>query len=113
MLRGAPFIVNSNSPKADPATRKLIRSYVMRGRTRKKRVAHDEIQSMITWRTATSRIQLPLAELREAIRAYTPLVPGRVGSDISCTGFVDEIEPFVFANLIKREWLVMFTVFDD
>ena len=94
------FIISSNVEKVDPATRKLIRSHVMRGK-RQKRGRTDEDKRTTSWATMAGRTQAVPVKLEEVIKAYAPLVPGRVGSDLSFVEFADEIEPSVVLNMTK------------
>lgn len=95
-----PFIISSNVEKADPATRKLIRSHVMRGK-KQKRGRPDKGQRTTSWGTMAGRTHSVRIKLEEVIEMYTPLVPGRVGSDLSFVEFADEIEPSMLLNMIK------------
>lgn len=92
------FIVSSNVEKADPATRKLIRSHVMRGK-KKKRGHPDKDQQAPSWGAVTSHTQGARLKLEEVIEGYTPLLPGRVGSDLSFVEFTDTIEPSMLLNI--------------
>ena len=95
-----PFITSSNVEKADPATRKLIRSHVMRGK-KKKGVRFDKGQRTTSLRRMAGRTQAARVKLEEVIEMYAPQVPGRVGSDLSFVEFADEIEPSIRLNMIK------------
>jgi hypothetical protein len=95
-----PFIVSSNIEKVDSATRKLIRSHVMRGK-KQKRGRPDKDQQVTSWGTMAGRIKAARVKLEEVIEIYTPLVPGRVGSDLSFIEFADEIERSILLNMTK------------
>ncbi|KAK9319510.1 hypothetical protein V1517DRAFT_332366 [Lipomyces orientalis] len=75
-----PFIVSLNVEKADPATRKLIRSHGRRGKNNK----------------GAAKVKL-----EEVMEMYTPLVVGHVGTDLSFVQFADEIEPSILLNITK------------
>lgn len=95
-----PFIVSSNVEKADPATRKLIRSHVMRG----KKQARDrpDKERRITSRDAVNkRTQPARVRLEEVIEMYRPQIPRRVGSDVSFIEVADHMEPSMFVNMVK------------
>jgi len=77
------FIVSSDDKKADPATRKLIRSHAMQGIKKKRR-----------------RFVGPVM-LDEESEKGTPALPCRVGSDLSFLNFADEIEPSIAWNIVK------------
>jgi hypothetical protein len=94
------FIVSSNLEKVDSATRKLIRSHVMRGKKREK--GHpDKDHRTMSQATMTGRIQVAPVSLEEVIQTYAPLVPGRVGSDLSFVEFADEVEPSMLLKMTK------------
>ncbi|RDW63274.1 hypothetical protein BP6252_10819 [Coleophoma cylindrospora] len=80
------FISSSDIKKADPATRKLIRSHVMRGR-KVKTSAPNKAQRMPIRRTTAARSPAVQVQLQELFDKYTQLVPGRVGSNFSCIDF--------------------------
>ncbi len=104
-----PFIISSNVEKADPATRKLIRSHVMRGKKQKKNRL-DRGQRMTSEGTMASRTQTAgRVKMEEVIEMYTPLVPARVGSDLSFVECADDIEPLVLLNMIKGSYLKLLT----
>jgi hypothetical protein len=95
-----PFIITSNMEKADPATRKLIRSHVMRGK-KQKRGRRDKGQQTTGGRTMSGRVQAERVKPEEVIEMYTPILPGRVGSDLSVVEFAAEIEPSILQNMIR------------
>jgi hypothetical protein len=95
-----PFIISSNVEKADPATRKLIRSHVMRGK-KQKRGRPDKGQRTTSWGKMTGRTPVTRVKLEEVIEMYMPIVPDRVGSDLSFVEFADEIEPLMLLNIIR------------
>ncbi len=97
---GMPFIVSSNAEKADPATRKLIRSHVMRGKKRK-RERPDRNRPAIGCGAIVGRAEDARIRLEDVIEAYTPLVPDRVGSDLSFVEFAEEIEVSMLLNMAK------------
>lgn len=94
------FIVSSNVEKVDPATRKLIRSHVMRGKKQKKGRPNEDKRTT-SWAAMIGRGQAAPVKLEEGIKAYVPLLPGRVGSDLSFVEFADEIEPSMVLNILK------------
>jgi hypothetical protein len=77
------FIVSSDIKKADPVTRKLIRSHAMQGIKKKRR--------------RFVMVQEPSSTLAHA----APALPRRIGSDLSLAEFADEIEPLVLLNIVK------------
>ncbi|KAH7420239.1 hypothetical protein BKA64DRAFT_562825 [Cadophora sp. MPI-SDFR-AT-0126] len=95
------FIVSSNVEKADPVTRKLIRSHVMRGKKTKKPHQHTLAQK-------------PLAcpiKLQDVVETCAAAIPGRVGSDLSFVVFADEVEPSLLLKMIKVSPTVMTVIF--
>jgi hypothetical protein len=95
-----PFIITSNMEKSDPATRKLIRSHVMRGK-KQKRGRRDKGQQTADGRIMPDRIQAGRVKPEEVIETYTPMLPGRIGSDLSVLEFAAEIEPLTLQNMIR------------
>ena len=76
----------------------------MRGK-KKKRGRHGQDQRTTGWAATAGRIQATPVNLEEMIKTYAPLVPGRVGSDLSFIEFADEVEPSTLLNLTKSLWL--------
>lgn len=91
-----PFIVSSGVEKADPTTRKLIRSHVMRGKKQKKRSTAGL--------APTYPIQRPQVELREVIDIYTSVQPGRLGTRVYFVDFPAEIEPAMMLKMAQGSW---------
>ena len=89
------FIVSSDVKKADPATRKLIKSHAMQGIKKKRRQFAKVLETPI----ALPRT-LPVM-LEETIETCAPALPGRIGSDLSFVEFADEIEPSILLNIVK------------
>ena len=85
-----PFIVTSNIDKVDPATRKLIRKHVMRGKKRKKtdRSGADSMQD--------HRL---LIMLQEVVDMYTILQPGCFGTYRYFVDFPDQVEPSILRSM--------------
>jgi hypothetical protein len=98
------FIVSSTTEKADPATRKLIRSHVMRGKKPKRSRPGGP-------RTANRVANRRPIKLEEFIETYAPLFPGRVGSDLSFVTFADEIEPWILSNMTAVSPVAMRVIF--
>jgi hypothetical protein len=91
------FIVSNNVDKVDPATRKLIRSHAMAGKRDKRRpLKRHEKKRENTARRSQTRPVKP-----EDVAAYPPLLPGRVGSDLSFVEFADEVEASLLMNIVK------------
>ena len=88
-----PFIVSSDIEKADPDTRRLIRSYVRRGRGKKRGTAGRRGRH-----SSEERVRLD-----QVVNMYTPSIPSRIGSDYSPIGFefADGIEPATLLNVAK------------
>ncbi|KAI0849159.1 hypothetical protein F5Y00DRAFT_253086 [Daldinia vernicosa] len=97
---GMPFIISSSIEKTDPATRKLIRSYARRGKTRKGvRPAVDQRPASRTTTVIRGRSE-PL-KLEEVVEVYTPLIPGRIGLNLYFVNFSDDVEPLTLFNMAK------------
>lgn len=101
------FIVSSTVEKADPATRNLIRSHVMRGK-KQKLSRDDEVNRRSSRARLTAghtQTQAAPVKWEEVIQTYaSPLsihIPGRVGSDLSFANFADDIEPILVANITR------------
>ncbi|KAI0138188.1 hypothetical protein F4776DRAFT_621013 [Hypoxylon sp. NC0597] len=105
-----PFIVSSNIEKADPATRKLIRSHARRGKTHK-RGRHTENHQAANMGTIARHTQIVRVELEDVVEFYTPLVPGRIGSDICFIEFPDEIDSSIVLNMAKVSSVAMKVIF--
>ena len=94
------FIVSSNAEKVNPATRKLIRSHAMRGKKQKKARPDDSKRKSYSATTA-GRTRTASIKVEEVITKFAPLLPGRVGSDLSFVEFADEIEQSTALNMVK------------
>lgn len=94
------FITSSNNEKVDPATRKLIRSHVMRGKKQKK-PRFDKSQRATSSGTAAGRAQASRVKLDELVQLYTPPAPLRVGSDLSFLENPSEVDPLILISTIK------------
>lgn len=103
-----PFIVSSNIDKVDPATRKLIRRHVMRGKERKKAdrpgaaglISVDSIQN----RNHSTR----MIRLQEVLDMYTLLQPGCSGTHRYFVDFPNEVEPSILWNMKQGAWRIGF-----
>ncbi|KAG9232231.1 hypothetical protein BJ875DRAFT_486285 [Amylocarpus encephaloides] len=96
-----PFIVSSNIEKVDPVTRKLIRSHVMRGKKQngvrqEKKKQRTTLATSADWRAPPKE-----EEIIEVIKLFAPMVPGRVGSDLSLVEFAADINPAILLNMAK------------
>ena len=100
-LARMPFIISSSVENADPATRKLIRSHVMRGK--KKKVVRPQKGKRKTGGGRVGGTQITRVRMEEVIDMYTPQIPGRVGSDLSFIEFSAELEPSMRLNMIKGQ----------
>ena len=90
-----PFIISTDKEKADPETRKLIRSHVMRGKNRVK-----------PKRKRRSVPQMGASEV-EALIANGPMwsssIPRLLCSKLSGIRFADEVEPDLIADAFSCE----------
>ncbi|KAF8847826.1 hypothetical protein BDZ45DRAFT_307962 [Acephala macrosclerotiorum] len=98
---GMHFIISTDVKKANPETRKLIRSHVMLGKNRTK--SSQAKRRKVT----TSRVrindhdQTASTPLDEVIDACRSAIPRRVSSDLSFTNFAVELEPATWGDIIK------------
>jgi hypothetical protein len=99
---GIHFITSSNIGKVDPATRKLIRSHVMRGK-KQKRPRLDKNQRATSWGTVIGRGQASRVKLEELVKLYTPPAPLRVGSDLSFLENASEVDPLILISTTKSQ----------
>ncbi|KAF2708916.1 hypothetical protein K504DRAFT_408203 [Pleomassaria siparia CBS 279.74] len=99
-----PFIVTVNTEKVDTATRKLIRSHVMRGKKekkkKKKRPTHRN-QTIPAQETQIGHSRITWTKTKEVSEMYTQLVRSRVGSDFSFTDHVAEVDSSILLNITK------------
>lgn len=72
----------------------------MRGK-KQKRGHPDEHKRTTNRETMAGHTQAAPIKLEEVIKTYLPLLPARVGSDLSFIEFADEIEPSMALNIIK------------
>ncbi|OIW23333.1 hypothetical protein CONLIGDRAFT_625094 [Coniochaeta ligniaria NRRL 30616] len=104
-----PFIVSRSADKADAATRKLIRSHVMRGKKQNRlRPSKRQLQLLQKEQEQCNpakrvgAVPVGAEELQlELICRYAAPIPRRVGSDFSFVEFADDIEPEMVVNVIK------------
>ncbi len=93
----APFlIVTTSSARLDPAVRKQVRSYVMRGKNRKKHKPHDNA-ALGSWINGSQDIAPDSDPARAAIQA----IPPRVGNDLTHITFADEMQPDMLELVFK------------
>ncbi|KAI0382530.1 hypothetical protein F5Y04DRAFT_279817 [Hypomontagnella monticulosa] len=104
------FIVSSNVSKADPATRKLIRSHARRGKTKRK-IRPPEDQRETNDGTVAGRARMTRVKLEEFIESYIPLMPGRIGSDIYFVEFADGIGPSTLVTMAHVTTVISGIVF--
>jgi hypothetical protein len=89
------FIVSSDVKKADPATRRLIRSHAMQGIKKKRR------QFVMVQGTSSALPPVTPLVLEEMIETCAPMLPGCIGSDLSFVEFADDIEPSMLLKIVK------------
>ncbi|KXX77080.1 hypothetical protein MMYC01_206332 [Madurella mycetomatis] len=88
-LQCSPFIILTPSQaKLDPAIRKQVRSYVMRGKNRKSHSLHDKV-AVGSW--INGRQGLELGQPTAADQG----IPRRVGNDMTHIPFADEMKPYM------------------
>lgn len=112
-----PFIVSRSADKADAATRKLIRSHVMRGKKQNRlRPSKRQLQLLEKEQSRPARhvrvVPVGTEELQlELICHYAAPIPRRVGSDFSFVEFADDIEPEMVVNVMKCWFIYPSTFF--
>lgn len=82
---GMPFVNSTSIDKADPETRKLIRSHCMLGKNRGK-ILHSRRKPK-----------------REILVEATSAVPNKLGSELSLLQFADSIEPSTLWEVLLCE----------
>ncbi|KAK6822722.1 hypothetical protein PG989_001610 [Apiospora arundinis] len=97
---GMPFIVSLNDEKANPTTRKLIRSHVMRGKKKKKKHGSKPEEPRGAG-SSGGPIQRAGVNLEEVVELYMPLLPGRFGMRLYYIDFPDEIDPSVIMQMFQ------------
>ncbi|KAK8015609.1 hypothetical protein PG991_008497 [Apiospora marii] len=105
-----PFIVSSNGDKANPTTRKLIRSHVMRGKKKKKNtVNYRRLHGgdMRDIGTSSSPVQRDHAILEEVTKVNMPILPGRLGNRLYYMDFPDGIDSSVIIQMIQVSKVAM------
>jgi hypothetical protein len=100
LSRKMPFIVSSNIDKVGPATRKLIRRHVMRGKKRKRAGRPD----------LASSDSIQNHRLREVLDMYTLLQPGCFGTHRYFVDFPNEVESSILWNMEQGAWLTGFVM---
>ena len=87
-----PFIITSNIDKVDPATRKLIRRHVMRGKKMKKTDRPGAVGLVSADSIQNHRTQI---RLQQVLDMYTLLQPGSFGTHPYFVDFPNETEPSI------------------
>lgn len=90
------FIVSSDVEKADPATRKLIRSHAMQGIKKQRRRRLLNVQATVNDPSSSAK-----AVLEAEIGAYASGIPRCIGSDLSFVECVHGVEPSMLLNIVK------------
>ncbi|KAL1849890.1 hypothetical protein VTK73DRAFT_9792 [Phialemonium thermophilum] len=113
------FIVATSTQKADPETRRLIRSHVMRGRNRG-RPGRSNVPD-----PSSTDIDAPSHSPRDdqpdgartggsestLVGICQSMIPPRVGTDISLTRFADDIAPSSFGDILKFSFIAKKVLF--
>ena len=100
-----PFFVSLDVRKADPATRKLIRSHAMRGRKQKRVQPSSRV-------VGNGRVEAEAVDLGVIPRIYTPPTLSRIGSDLSFTTFPEDLELSMLLNITKSVHLEIISARD-
>ncbi|KAK7960910.1 hypothetical protein PG988_012124 [Apiospora saccharicola] len=107
-----PFIVSSNGDKANPTTRRLIRSHVMRGKKKKKKemtagISPSRGREGNGIGTSTGPVQRDPVNLEELFKTHMPLLPGRLGTRLYYLDFPDDIDSSVIMQMIQVSKVAM------
>ncbi|KIX02149.1 uncharacterized protein Z518_08088 [Rhinocladiella mackenziei CBS 650.93] len=94
------FIVTTDVKKADPETRKLIRSQVMMGQNRGKSRRAKQRRAT-SWAVMVDSKRGPPEPLDTFVDAYHSAIPGRVGSDLSFAEFAAEMDSAAFGDVMR------------
>lgn len=94
-----PFIVSSSGSRADPATRKFIRSHAMRGR-KQKRVCVKKNVLVTSADLVTGSVRTAPVEVKDVICIYTP-PDRRIGSDLSFVALPEDLCSSILLNITK------------
>lgn len=96
--RNVPFIVvTTSSAKLDPATRKQVRSYVMRGKNRKRPKALPSSAALGSWINGP-----PDADSHPDAQTASPqTIPPRVGHDMTHISFADDMKPYMLESTYR------------
>jgi hypothetical protein len=91
-----PFIVSSNIDGVDQATRKLIRSHVMRGKKQKRTKGRPQADRKPIKPTQNTQVKL-----QDVIDRYMILQPGRVGTHMYFMDYPSDIEPSMLLKMAE------------
>ena len=95
------FIVSTTLDKPDPSTRKFIRSYVMRGKNRRRPRQRSSVGGEARNNPDQSGSRLTPPPATEARHPWVLVPASSLLSDFSLLGFGDELKPYM-RNLIYR-----------
>ncbi|KAI1087099.1 hypothetical protein F5B19DRAFT_90877 [Rostrohypoxylon terebratum] len=98
-----PFIISSSHDTVDPATRRLIRSHVMKGKKHKRRGTAGF--------SPANPIQSTQIELNEVINMYMSLQPGRLGTHLYFVDLPAQMEPSIILKMTQVSAIAMRIIF--
>jgi hypothetical protein len=96
-----PFVVFTDKSRPDAETRKFIRSYVMLGKNRRKTPLRSSNDNTVEQACSVPSTGKVLHTQGSRIRAGLPVIPGKVGSDLSTIQFADNVEIGVMETVIR------------
>lgn len=107
-----PFIVSCSTDKPDSATRKLIRSHVMRGKKQNRLRPSKRQLQLLEKEKCKAKSAYPASHVEvipvgteelqlELMCHYAAPTPHRVGSDFSFVEFAADVEPEMVFNVMK------------
>ncbi|KAK7193669.1 hypothetical protein PSPO01_00342 [Paraphaeosphaeria sporulosa] len=98
-----PFIVSFDTTKVDHATRKLIRSHVMRGRNAK-RAKGKSSSTLGLAQNPANRLRRSQVELNDLQKLYTAPSPERIDARLYFIGFPDDVDPRLFRDMDQGQY---------
>jgi hypothetical protein len=106
-----PFVVFTDKSRPDAETRKFIRSYVMLGKNRRKTPLRSSNDNTVEQAYSVPSTGKVLHTQGSRIRTGLPVIPGKVGSDLSTIQFADNVEIGVMETVIRFSSIAKQTLF--
>ncbi|OGM47778.1 hypothetical protein ABOM_003239, partial [Aspergillus bombycis] len=108
-----PIIVSTGAAKADPETRRLIRSHVMLGKNRGKyrRPGRDDRAELEHDETCNEKPRTLRKQFRPLTKRPLSIIPQTVGSEVSLLQFADTVEPALAVDIVRFSAMSKRTLF--